>query len=258
VRTGWLLGLVAVCGCATVPSGHAGVLVTARGGVQPVPLGEGMHFIPPLAYVDLYDLRGQERDEDLMAIAADGAPVEARASLVTFHIAPDELVAFDREVGPDYYKVIVKPIVRSTVRLVVASYDSFALYDMTKVRALQRRVTELAAERMRKYHVILDSVDLRTLGVTASPKLQRQILDTGALEQRVLATPQLLEIARRKGDARREDARAIAHAHELVAPTLTRAILDDEARRATDKLLTAPATTVVLGAPAHPRVEVAP
>jgi hypothetical protein len=258
VRRRGLVLIFAVAGCATVPSGHAGVLVTARGGVQPVLLGEGMHLMPPLAYVDLYDLRGQERDEDLVAIAADGAPVAARASLVTFHLAPAELVAFDREVGPDYYAVIVRPIVRATVRLVIAGYDSFALYDMTKVRALQRRVTELAKERMRKYHVILDSVDLRTLAVTASPGLQRQILDTGVLEQEVLATPQLVALARDRGDARRQEARAIAAAHALVAPTLTRAILDDEARRASTRLLTAPSATVVVGAPEHPLLEVAP
>jgi hypothetical protein len=234
------------------------VLVTARRGVQPVPLGEGMHIIPLLARVDLYDLRGQERDEDLVAIAADGAPVEARASLVTFHVAPAELAAVDREIGPDYYNVIVRPIVRATVRRVVAGYDSFQLRDMTAVRALQGHASELAAERMRPYHVLLDAVDLRTLAVTASPRLQGQILETGVLEQRVLATPQRLELARRQGDARREEGRAIAHAHELVAPTLTPNVLADEARRATDRLLIAPATTVLLDAPPNPYVEIAP
>jgi regulator of protease activity HflC (stomatin/prohibitin superfamily) len=250
--------LAAIGGCATVPSGHAAVLVTARGGVQPVPLGEGVHLIPPLARVDLYDLRGQEHDEDLVAIAADGAPVEARASLVTFHLAPAELAAFDREVGPDYYGVIVRPIVRATVRLVVAGYTSFQLFDMTAVRALQRRVTELAAERVRKYHVILDAVDLRTLAVTGAPGLERQILDGGVLEQRALATPQRLELARQEGDARRQEARAIARAHELIAPTLTPSVLADAARRASEMLLTAPATSVLVGAPANPLLEIAP
>jgi prohibitin 1 len=252
-----LAALACACGCATVPSGYAGVLVTTRG-VQPAPLGEGMHVLPPLAQVDLYDLRGQERDEDLTAIASDGASVEARTSLVTYHVAPESIPALDREVGPNYYGVVIRPIVRATVRLLIAGYTSGQLYDTELVRELQRRVTERAAERVRPFHVILDGIELRTIAVTNAPGLDHEILDEGALEQRVLATPQRLQIARSRGDARREDADAIARALERIAPTLTPSVLADEARRASDRLLTAPSTSVIVGAPDNPTLEIEP
>jgi regulator of protease activity HflC (stomatin/prohibitin superfamily) len=88
-----LMGLIFVVtsgvlsACATVPAGDAGVVLRADG-VDPVPLGEGAHWVSPWTRVDLYDLRVDEHNEDLGAVTADGARVEARASILTFHAAP--------------------------------------------------------------------------------------------------------------------------------------------------------------------------
>ncbi len=242
--------LFGAAGCATVPSGFGGVLVTAHG-VDPEPVGEGAHVVPPFGHIDVYDLRGQERDEDLIAVTADGAPVAARASLVTYRLAGDELSALERELGPGYYDVVVRPIVSATVRRVLAGARADEL-DTPTIRRLQQEITTLAAARVRPYHVILESVDLRTLAVLLSPGAYGHLLAAGVLEQRLQATPQRLEVARRRGDAQREAARAIAAAHDKVAPTLTREVLADDARRAAAALLAAPTTEVVVGEPTHP------
>ncbi len=245
-------------GCAVVPPGYAGVLLHPSGGVQLQPLEEGIHAIAPLSRVDLFDLRGQEKNEDLLALSADGAPVEARASLVTYHLVKQELAAVDREVGPDYYPVIVQPIIRSTVRLVLAAYPADQIYSSSIVAA-QQEITRIAAERLRPFHIILDALDLKTLAVVVSPKAYAQVLDRGILEQQVLAVPQKLEVARQQVAALKESARAVAAAHALYGPTLRPDVLYDSARRAESRLLTSPSTKVVIADPGQPyKLEVVP
>jgi regulator of protease activity HflC (stomatin/prohibitin superfamily) len=252
------VGLVILPGCAVVPPGYAGVLLPASGGVQPQPLAEGDHLISPLSRVDLFDLRGQERTEDLIALTADGAPAEARASLVTYHLVKEELAAVDREGGPDYYRTIVQPIIRSTVRRVLAAYRADELSSASIVAA-QQEITRIAAERLRPFHILLDALDLKTLAVIVSRHSYAQVLARGVLEQEVLAIPQKLEVARQKAAALKEAAGAVAAAHSLVAPTLTPEVLGDTARRAELQLLTSPASEVLVTEPGQPyKLEVVP
>lgn len=250
--SGWILWAVAAAsGCATIPSGSAAVIMGAGGHVDV--LGEGAHVISPLSRVDLYDLRAQERDEDLVGITSDGVPLQARTSLVTYSIVPNELIALDREVGRGYYDVVIKPLVRSTVRRVLSGYRADQLDTATIVEA-QRQITDLAATRLRPFHIVLDSIDLRTLAVLMSAESYRSVLDVGILEQKLLAQPQRLEIARQRGDARRERARAIAAANAHLTPTLTPQVLADDAIRAGVALMSSPSTRVIVEDGAHPMI----
>ena len=246
---GWILcALTAAGGCATIPSGSAAVMMTASGHVEV--LGEGAYVVSPLSKLELYDMRAQERDEDLVGITSDGVPVAARASLVTYSIAPRELAALDREVGPGYYDVVVRPIVRASVRRVLSGYRADEL-DTASIVEAQRLIAAVAAERLRPFHIVLDSVDLRTLAVLMSEKSYRTVLDVGVLEQKLLAQPQRLEVARRRGDERRERARSIAAANARLTPTLTPQVLADESIRASAALVTSPSTRVMVGDGAH-------
>ena len=235
--------VIAVGGCATIPSGSAAVVLAPNGRTEV--FGEGEHDVSPLARIQIYDLRAQEHDEDLVGTTSDGAPLEARASLVTYTIAPDELVALDQEVGPRYYDVIIKPIVRSTVRRVLARYRADEL-DTPTILAAQQEITALAAARLRPHHIVVDAIDLRTLAIVMSESSYRPILETGMLEQELLAQPQRLEVARQRGAERREQARAIAGANDRVAPTLTPQVLADDALRASAALMAAPRTHVIV------------
>src|SRR5208283_2578088 len=157
MRTGvFTFALAAFSACATVPSGSAGVLLRP-GGVAPEPQGEGVQFIGPLARIDVYDLRAHERTEDLAALSADGGMIEARASVLTYHPVPEELVALAREVGPDYYEVLIKPVVRSALRRVIAGFRAVEL-DTPGITGAEREVTAITAQLLRPYHIVFDGV----------------------------------------------------------------------------------------------------
>jgi len=238
--------LVAACSalfsCATVPSGGAGV-VLHMSSVDPKPLPEGVNWVGPLDSVEVYDLRAQEHSEDLYALAADGAPLEAHASIITFHPAPGEIVALARETGHDYYRILVQPVVRSSLRRVLGRYLAQDLTTPTIGKA-EREVADDVARRLRSHHVIFDAITLRTLRISPDTKAYQAVVETSVKEQEALTAQELVDLARRQADAMRADAQGIAASHALIAPTLSAGVLDDAAQRAWTRLLTAPSTRV--------------
>ena len=244
------------CACATVPSGAGGVLWTP-GGVSNEPVPEGQHFIGPLAKLQLYDLRRQEKNEDLVGITADGALVEAGASVVTFHLRAEDLVAVDRELGPDYYANVISPVVRAAARRVLSRYRLSEL-DTPGVRRAQGELGRLLAERLSSLHVVIDDVVFRHV-LPRSQALDAAVLDTGRLEQEALAaSTSLLELAARDGDARRELAVGIAARNKSIAPTLTPRVLLDARREASQRLIESPSTQVLFPSALPLSLEVLP
>jgi regulator of protease activity HflC (stomatin/prohibitin superfamily) len=246
IRTGhgrrWKPGLavfLASAACATVPPGSGGV-VLGSSGTDPNPLGEGSHWTGFFSQTQLYDLRQQEHDEDLVGLTSDGASLELRASLVTYRLVPEELVTLAREIGPEYHEVIVRPVVQSTVRLVMARLRADEL-DTPRLRQAQDDITLLARERLRPHHILLTSVLIRGVFFDA-PRLNDEIQVTAMQEQRVLEARQEVEITRAR--ARVEEARGIDAAHRLLAPTLDRHLLDSRRVDAWSRLLTSPRVEV--------------
>jgi regulator of protease activity HflC (stomatin/prohibitin superfamily) len=247
---------LASASCATVPPGQ-GAVVLGPSGVHPQPLPEGVSSVPWFGEVTLYDLRQQQLTVRFNALTKDGGLVKASASVVTYRIVPEELVALAREVGPDYGAVLVRPEAEAAVRLVVGGLlaDEF---DSDHIVAAQAEISRRAAARLRPYHILLESVDLRTMQVVA-PLAQMQVAYTLVLQQRYLTTPREMEVVHKQADQRREQAEGLANELGAIAPSLSSQTLEDRRRRAWDALLRAPSSSVfaeTAGAPAV--VEVSP
>ena len=241
---GWDPGLAVLLvstACATVPPGAGGVVLRSSG-TDPSPLGEGSHWTGFFSRTELYDLRQQEHDENLVGLTSDGASVELRASLVTYRLVAEELVALAREIGPEYHEVIVRPVVQSTVRRVIARYRADEL-DTPRLRQAQDDITRLARDRLRPHHLLLTSVLIRGVFFDA-PRLNDEIQITAIQEQRVLEARQQVEVTRARASARVEEARGIDAAHRLLAPTLDRHLLDSRRVHAWERLLTSPRVEV--------------
>jgi regulator of protease activity HflC (stomatin/prohibitin superfamily) len=250
-----LAGLVLsalLSGCVTVPPGHAAVSLSASG--ELAVLAEGRFTVSPLTQISLYDLRAQERSEDLVALTTDGAPIEARASLVTYHVPREELVAFAREIGPGAYEELVSPVVQAMVRLVFSDYRLDEL-DPDRLRTAQIAITQLAQGQLRPHHVILDSVVLRGVTFTRTlPLTYAGVVATGVLEQKALRAPAELATARARAVALVAEAQGVAAGHKAVAPTLARDTLESADIRAWSELLAAPGTTVHVVDPSIPTI----
>jgi hypothetical protein len=256
-RAAWLAGGLALLGgCATVEPGYEAVVTNPLSGVKEQPLTEGVSLVNPLAQVDHFDLRTQERNENLLAVAADGASVEANASVVTYHIVPGELVAFDRHVGQDAYPRVIRPLIQAAVQRVVAGYTALECQDRANIPAIESAITALASRELRPFHVQLERVLMRNLTVS-SRAFYQQVVETSQSEQLVLTMPNELQITRMQAEALRLRARAIAKANAIVDPTLTPKTLAEQSAQAWTAILTSPSTAVDV-VTRHSRVEVEP
>jgi regulator of protease activity HflC (stomatin/prohibitin superfamily) len=243
-------------GCATVPPGH-GAVVLGPSGVHAERLSEGVSPIPWLGDVMLYDLRQQQVTVRFNALTHDGGLVTASASVVTFRIVPEELVAFAREVGPSYAETLVRPEAEAAVRLVVGGLLADEL-DTDHIRLAQAEVTRRAAARLRPYHVFLESVDLRTLQVVA-PLASAQVGRALVLQQEFLAAARRLEIARQQANARREEAAGLAGEFQAVGRSLSLQTLVNLRLRAWTRLLQSPSSSIEVEAAGAPAIlEVSP
>ena len=239
-----VIAAVLLGACATIPPGAAGVVWRPGGGVEPQTLGEGQHVVGPLSSVDVYDLRAQERDEDLVGLTADGAPVEAGASVVTFHLVAEELAQLDRQLGPRYYETVVSPVVRAMARRVLARYRAAEL-DSAGIRRAQDGLMALLVPALRPMHIAVDGVVFRRVLFT-SPGAYAAVLDTARSEQAAIAARTDIEGAAERARRWREQALGIAAAHALVAPSLSPESLEEARRRAWDRLVTSPSTSVLV------------
>ena len=236
--------LAGLSGCATtvaVEAGHAAVVLDAGGRLSA--LGEGATDVGDAVRVDDFDLRQQVQGGSFSARSADGVPLAVRDPIVSYTVVPDELVALDRDLGPDGARPLVAAVVQSTIARVLADYRWDAL-DPARIREAQARIIELAAARLRPHHLALDSVELKGI-VARLPGLARTILATSILAERAAEAETRVEVARQRADSLRARAEGIAAANRDIAPTLDEHVLAAKADAAWKQLLVSPNVTVM-------------
>jgi hypothetical protein len=238
-----LAALASLPACATtveVGAGHAAIALDSDGRFSR--LDEGESIVSASARVDDFDLRQQTQGGTFTAISADGVPLVVGDPIVSYTLAPDELVALDREVGADGVQPLVARIVQSTIAGVLSRYRWDAL-DPAAVRAAQAEIITRATAALRPYHIALDSVELKGI-VARLPALAHTVTATAIWEQRAAEAKTLVEVARQRADSLRARADGVAAANERIAPTLDAPVLAAKRDEAWAKLIASPNTTV--------------
>jgi regulator of protease activity HflC (stomatin/prohibitin superfamily) len=157
-----VLGALASTGCsyATVGSGQVGVLWTPSGMSQKA-LPEGSWPIGFYDHATLYDTRSQEKDEELEVLAANGLRILFDTS-IRYHIIPEQVVQIEREMGKDYYAVLLGPTLRSQARRVVGRYQPEEIYS-TQRELIERQIREGVDKAIEGKHVVLEAVLIRNV-----------------------------------------------------------------------------------------------
>jgi regulator of protease activity HflC (stomatin/prohibitin superfamily) len=147
-----LLFLGAGCSYATVSAGQVGVVWTPNGTRNDV-LPEGNWGIGWFDRATVYDARSQERDERLEVLAANGLRIVIDASL-RYHIVPKDAVLLDREMGVNYYDILLGPTLRSQARRVVGRYQPEEIYS-TQRELIERQIREGVEKAIEGRHIVL-------------------------------------------------------------------------------------------------------
>ena len=243
VRTLSIFLLTTSC-ATTVGPGRAGVLWRASSGTQSGAYGEGLYYLAPWNDLYVYDLRSMSHDEVLDIIAVNGLGIKLDAS-VRYHLAPNEVVALQREIGPEYYPKILEPVLRSEARRVLGRYTPEEIYS-TKRDLIEREIREGLRAKIEGKHIVLEAILIRNVEL---PDAIRHAIDQKlAAEQDVLKMKYVLEVARSVAEQRRIEAQGIADYNRTVTASLTPPILEFERIQQLNRLAaSANAKTVVMG-----------
>lgn len=233
-----------VTGCATVGPGQAGVLWTAGSGTHSKTYGEGVYTVAPWNSMAVYDLRSHSENEMLQVIAVNGLAIDLDAT-VRYHLIPSEVVRLQEEIGPDYYKTVLEPVVRSEARRVIGRYTPEEIYS-TKRDLIERETREGVQSKIAGKHIALEAILVRNVEL---PVAIRDAIDKKlAAEQEVLKMKYELQVAQAQAEEHRIEAQGIAEYNKTITASLNPSILEYERVRQLEKLAqSSNAKTVVMG-----------
>jgi regulator of protease activity HflC (stomatin/prohibitin superfamily) len=240
-----------------VPAGHRAVVFNLGKGVEHRSLKPGLHFILPAVQTPHYfNVRrqtysmsktaweGEVRGDDSMtAKTADGQDVTVEISL-RFHPDPDNVWRLFQNVGEDYLRKIIRPEMRSHVRIAFAEYPAAEVFS-AKRRVIQKNIEDGMRAKLGANYIIVD--DLLIRDVSFSPAFQDAIIAKQIEQQRaqrmkyVLQKEQLTkqkniilaqgeaEAIRLKGQAVAANAKVISYDYaRKVAPNVELIITDGQ------------------------------
>ena len=170
--------VVLVTSIRVVPVGHALVIFnTVTKGFRLSP--QGVTFVwPIISQTALYDMRrleytmssttGEGRkanmDDSLWSPTQEGLQVGIDLT-VWHHLDPTKLVTIHQKIGPDYEEKIIRPAVRSVIRLVISEYAVMDVYS-SKRAAIQDEINVKVRALLDRDGFVVDEVVLRDVRFT--------------------------------------------------------------------------------------------
>jgi regulator of protease activity HflC (stomatin/prohibitin superfamily) len=230
----------------SIRPGELGVLWRRLGGGTQIDTvyREGIHVILPINTMYVYNVRRQQFTDTIQVLTVDGLTVDVRYS-VRYYLDKDTLPLLHQRVGPDFVNVVVRPEVRSVMRIVFGQYKPEEIYATQK--AIQERVAMLAKAHLEARFIELDNVPIESIKLPAriSDAIESKMAQQQVDEEYVYR----LSIAGKEADRKRIESAGIKLYNDTVNGSLTPSVLAWHGILATQDLAKSPnAKVVVIGA----------
>ena len=230
----------------SIHPGELGVLWRRLGGGTQIDTvyREGLHVILPINEMYIYNVRKQQFTDTIDVLTVDGLTVAVRYS-VRYFLDKDTLPLLHQRVGPDFVNVVVRPEVRSVMRIVFGQYKPEEIYATQK--AIQERVSVLSKTHLEARFVALDDVPIESikLPVRISEAIEAKMAQQQLDEEYVYR----ISIATKEADRLRIESEGLRRYNDTVDRSLTPAVLSWRGIQATQELAKSPnAKVVVVGA----------
>jgi len=184
------------------PGEKAVIFNKATGNLRVTP-NEGFYFLVPLIeQPTVYDMRArtytmsiatlegeQKGDDSLQALTADGQTVLLDIS-VRYHPDGENLDKLHRRLGVDYVNKVLRPQVRSTVRMIVSEYPVLDVYSGKRM-LIQSAIENALRDSFKKNNIICEEVLLRN--VQFSNEFQQAIENKQIAQQEAQRMKYVLE-----------------------------------------------------------------
>lgn len=204
-----------------IGAGERGVVLNF-GAVQPLVLGEGLHFRMPLVQsVVKMDVRVQKEVADAAAASKDLQDTRSTVAL-NYHPQPDRVNEIFQKIGNGYGERVIDPAIQEVVKAVTARYTAVEL--ITLREQVRKEIRDMLRERLLPYAIVVD--DLAIVNFSFSQQFSQAIEAKQTAEQMALKAQRDLE--RIKVEAEQKVAQAQAEAEALrlqkqeVTPELVR------------------------------------
>ena len=221
-----LLLLLAGTSIRVVPVGHG--LVVFNTLTKSFRLArQGITFIPPfISQTQDYDLRrleytmsgvtGEGRkseiDDSLWSPTQEGLQVGIDLT-VWHHVDPARVVSVHQRIGPDYEEKIIRPAIRSVIRLVISEYPVMDVYSAKRAK-IQDEINLRTRELIEKDGFLVDEVVLRDVRFT--PEFAKAIEAKQIAQQAAEQMKYTLEKEQKEAERKVIEARGRASAIEVI------------------------------------------
>jgi regulator of protease activity HflC (stomatin/prohibitin superfamily) len=226
-----ILFLILIAGSVrVVPVGHALVIFnTVTRGFRVA--RQGITFVPPfISSTQIYDLRrleytmssasGEGRktniDDSLWSPTQEGLQVGIDLT-VWHHLDPAAVATIHQKIGPDYEEKIIRPAVRSVIRLVISEYPVMDVYS-AKRALIQDEINSKVKQLVEKDGFLVDEVVLRDVRFT--PEFTKAIEAKQIAQQSAEQMKYTLEKEQKEAERKVIEAQGRANAIEVINKAL--------------------------------------
>lgn len=227
----------------SIHPGELGVLWRRLGGGTQIDTvyREGLHIILPINKMYIYNVRTQQFTDTIEVLTEDGLTVKVRYS-VRYFLEKDSLPLLHQHVGPDFVNVVVRPEIRSVIRVVFGQYKPEQIY--TTQKAIQQLISTISKTHLEARFVALDDVPIET--ITLPARISEAIEGKLAQQQIDEEYEYRLSIATKEADRKRIESEGIRVYNETVKRSLTPEVLTWHGIVATQELAKSPNSKVVV------------
>ena len=228
----------------TIEPGEKGILFRKFGGGLEMDrvYSQGFHVVAPWNTMYIYDVKIQEQEETMEALARNGLSIELD---VSFRYRPqaEALPTLHNEVGKTYASKIVIPEIRASTREVIGRYTPEELYS-TRRDSIQRAIFTATDSVLKKKNLLLDALLIRNI------KLPKNI--AAAIERKLRQEQESqeydfrIEKERKEAERKRIEAKGVRDFQAIISRGLTDRLLRWKGIEATENLAKSENTKIVI------------
>ncbi len=239
-----VLVLVFAAGCGvSIDSGHRGVYYNWRSGTEMnAVLGEGFHWLAPWNKIIAYDVRAKDRMEKLTVLSKDQLQIKTDIS-IRYRVVPNKVGQLHANVGPSFYRMLIQPVLRNSLRDVLSRYSSIEAYQSRA--KIQEEIRTAIEPSLKKYQYFsAEAIMLRNMQF---PKAVVNAIELKlAKKQEVEREQYALEKAKKTAERKIVEATASAKAQAILKAELNDTLLRWKGIEATLKLAESKNTKVIV------------
>jgi len=228
----------------TIDAGNKGVIFRKFGGGLDMEkqYGQGFHVIAPWNTMFIYDVRKQQAEEAMDVLSSNGLSISVDVTII-YRPEESKIAALHNLIGTEFFKKIVIPEVRSSVRKIIGRYTPEELYS-SKREVVQTEIQNETNKVLAANYIFLDAVLIRS--VTLPATIKTAIESKLKQEQESLEYEFRLQKEQKEAERKSIEAKGIQNFQKIISESITDKLLTWKGVEATQDLAKSPNTKIVV------------